>query len=383
MRLSVRRGLPHPYASHPRLDLFVGSLSPHKMADIGCTICHEGQGSATAFKWASHSPNDPREANKWKQDHGWFDNHHWIFPMYPRAVRRKHVFEVPSRRDRVGAQRAVSQPPAPKLVEGFRTIQQVGCFGCHEINGFEGRAAHRAGSRTEPNYSAAAQAIAAGGGLNDQQLGWAEDVVAGAGQRRGPPFVDRVAKEPAGNLARPAGRDQETAGSVGRRRNAREDGKVGPSLRHVAAKLDFGFLYSWIRKPSDFRPTTKMPQFFGLTEHLDTKSLDESHRFEPIEIRGISEYLLGKSQPFEYTARPKSVSVEASAERGKQAFQVRCLACHQHADFPTAKMTQGPDLSRLGASCAQRTTRTAVAGSTLGSQSEQISPAHADAQSIA
>ncbi len=39
----------------------------------------------------------------------------------------------------------------------------------------------------------------------------------------------------------------------------------------------------------------------------------------------------------------------ASAERGKQQFQTRgCLACHQHPDFPEAKNTQGPDLSRLG-----------------------------------
>src|SRR5262249_11529257 len=62
IELTVRRGLPTPYSSHPRLDLFVGSMSPHKMQDIGCTICHDGQGSATAFKWASHSPNDPFEA---------------------------------------------------------------------------------------------------------------------------------------------------------------------------------------------------------------------------------------------------------------------------------------------------------------------------------
>ena len=42
-------------------------------------------------------------------------------------------------------------PPAPKLMEGFRLIQDFGCYGCHEINGFDGpnrahrsRSAHRA-----------------------------------------------------------------------------------------------------------------------------------------------------------------------------------------------------------------------------------------------
>ena len=83
LALTIRRGLPNPFISHPRLDLFVGSLSPHKMAEIGCTICHEGQGSATDFKYASHTPSDPRQADDWKRDHGWYNNHHWIFPMNP------------------------------------------------------------------------------------------------------------------------------------------------------------------------------------------------------------------------------------------------------------------------------------------------------------
>ena len=45
--------------------------------------------------------------------------------------------------------------------------------------------------------------------------------------------------------------------------------KVGPSLRHLNSKVDYNWLYSWIRKPADFRPSTKMPQFFLNHEHLD------------------------------------------------------------------------------------------------------------------
>ncbi len=83
IEITIRRGLNQPFTSHPRLDLFVGSTSPHKKGDVGCTICHDGQGSATDFKWASHTPNDPKQARQWNRDHGWFDNHHWIFPMTP------------------------------------------------------------------------------------------------------------------------------------------------------------------------------------------------------------------------------------------------------------------------------------------------------------
>ena len=64
-RSTIRRGLDQPYTSHPRLDLFVGPISPHKKGDMGCTICHDGQGSATDFKWASHTPNDAAAGHRW------------------------------------------------------------------------------------------------------------------------------------------------------------------------------------------------------------------------------------------------------------------------------------------------------------------------------
>ena len=84
LKLEIRRGVPEPYATHPRLDLFVGSLSPHPVAKFGCTICHQGQGSATAFKWASHTPDSLVQADEWTRDHQWFNNENWTYPMYPR-----------------------------------------------------------------------------------------------------------------------------------------------------------------------------------------------------------------------------------------------------------------------------------------------------------
>src|SRR5262249_8400665 len=156
--------------------------------------------------------------------------------------------------------------------------------------------------------------------------------------------------------------------------------------RFVKNKLDVNFLANWIRNPLDFRPTTRMPKFFGLDDHLREIRRDEHgrpelekkldadgnvvldeegepvmvpvyvtsaglatpERFEPIEIRAVSEYLLDISQPFKYIEKAKGAE-EASAQRGKTVFQVRgCLACHQHKDFPDAKDNQGPDLSRIG-----------------------------------
>jgi cytochrome c2 len=143
--------------------------------------------------------------------------------------------------------------------------------------------------------------------------------------------------------------------------------KVGPSLRHLDSKVDYAWLYQWIRRPADFRPSTRMPQFFGHHQHLEHERkeftitdangekievTDEEYtaRFEQIEIRALSEFLLANSQPFEYIDRPDGVTEAASSERGKWLFESRgCLACHAHVDFPGIDSTQGPDLSRIAA----------------------------------
>ncbi len=40
--------------AHPRLDLFVGESSPHPYGQLGCTVCHGGDGRATDFRRADH-----------------------------------------------------------------------------------------------------------------------------------------------------------------------------------------------------------------------------------------------------------------------------------------------------------------------------------------
>ena len=96
LKLTVSRGVPHPYTSHPRLDLFVGSVSPHPVDKFGCSICHQGQGSETSFNWATHTPNSPQQGAKWTQEYHWFENENWTYPDVPQALPGKHLLEVPS-----------------------------------------------------------------------------------------------------------------------------------------------------------------------------------------------------------------------------------------------------------------------------------------------
>src|SRR5205807_178866 len=70
-KLELTPGQARMYAAHPRLDLFVDGNSPHPMEKMGCTICHNGQGSATSFTLASHSPADSRQAEEWHKEYEW------------------------------------------------------------------------------------------------------------------------------------------------------------------------------------------------------------------------------------------------------------------------------------------------------------------------
>lgn len=394
LTLRIRRGLPHPYSTHPRLDLFVGSLSPHRMQDMGCTICHEGQGSATAFKWASHTPANPLQMADWQRDHGWFFNHHWVYPMLPKRFVESSCLKCHHEVTELEPSERFPDPPAPKLVQGYHLIRQYGCFGCHEINGYDSPTKRRGPDlRVEPNYFAAAQAVLTDPGLSEEERRLAEEVVAhpdrtAVRQRLAELIEQDAAQQSGGGQARLQPDTHAHAALLGA--NDATPGRLpkpGPSLRYVASKLSRAFLHDWLLDPRNFRPTTRMPRFFGLHDHLvpeetvdargrvvkkQSAGLRDAQRFEPIEIRAVAEFLLAASQPFRYE-EPAPGTEPPSAERGRKLFETRgCLACHKHDAFSHTESylgeevppmqvpyeplipgivpgdAQGPDLSRIG-----------------------------------
>lgn len=384
--IRIRRGLPHPYNTHPRLDLFLSDSSPHKLSTFACTICHEGQGSATEFKWASHTPNDQIQQELWTRDHGWFNNHHWIFPMYPERFTQATCLKCHHDVVELEPSDRFPDPPAEKLMHGYHLIRKYGCYGCHEVNGYDGPS-KRIGPdlRLEPNFFAVAQqfdheaeqqvaklqsgdphATADQRSQLSEMLRLARELAAhpdnDGTRRRLMTMIDEDAAVAADKQALPAAahrlasmlRDVDAPGTLR---------KPGPSLRFVKDKVDAVFLYDWIWNPQNFRESTRMPRFFGLTSHIeaahDEESLAVTHKLEPIEVRGLVEYLNDRSQKFEPLPAPAGIAdwpVVDMVSRGKQLFETRgCLACHTHHDFPdTSKfrahgeIVQGPDLSNIG-----------------------------------
>ncbi|MDX1964234.1 MAG: hypothetical protein SFX18_13860 [Pirellulales bacterium] len=363
-KITVKRGAPQPYCAHPRLDLFVGSLSPHPIESFGCSVCHQGNGSATAFKWASHTPNLVETESEWTSEYGWFNNHHWVYPMWPARFAESGCLKCHHEVAELDSSERFPDTPAPRLVEGFNTIKDYGCFGCHEINGYDGPN-RRIGPdlRNEPSYYAAAQQLLADAKFNalgPDAVQLAQTVVqhpeddatrrrllemisldaaAAAAVREGKSTTPPVLSPDAHRLEA-ALKDVSVPGKLR---------KVGPSLRFINEKVGYDFLYDWIRDPTHFRPTTKMPRFFGLWDALSGDQLEKAKLFEQAEIQGITEYLLTASQTYQ-PVEPTEKALPPSLERGKQLFEVRgCLACHSHVDFPSITANQGPDLSNLGA----------------------------------
>ncbi len=283
---------PQPFSTHPNTSLYCSASSPHPVGKFGCTICHDGQGSGTSFGNAEHSPNDPQIADEWHHEYGFHPNHFWEYPMHPERFIESGCIKCHHSMQELGVHPEYGAS-APKAVRGWQLIQKYGCFGCHEIHGFDAGKPIGPDLRVEPQTAEEAAAIAA-------------DPSAVAGKLR----------------------------------------KVGPSLRHVAQKTTAEFIEYWTEIPQRYRPSTKMPQFFALHDHLSAEDAAHTGDLEAAELAGIATLLLNNSEKMELLA--PADGYEPNLERGQQFFTERgCVACHQHSAVPASQADFGPNISDI------------------------------------
>ena len=231
------------YASHPRLDLFVSSTSPHPYDTFGCTVCHMGDGHSTDFNYAAHTPQDEKQKKEWEEKYHWHKLKYQDYPMLQNrfvtsSCRKCHTEEE-------------YLEGGGNYNRGYRIVKNYGCFGCHKIEQF--------------------------------------------------------ADEP----------------------------KVGPSLEHIADKVDVDFLYKWIRDPQNFRHSARMPRFFDLTNSKGTMEMLNQNG-EPVEVDfdtrnglevlAISTYLMETSKK---RSDMYQLKAEGDVARGRALIkEIGCLGCH-------------------------------------------------------
>jgi cbb3-type cytochrome oxidase cytochrome c subunit len=237
------------YCAHPRLDLFVGSNSKHPAEKFGCTSCHAGQGSATSFTLASHTPNTPAAQKRWEKEHDWEAIHMWDFPMQPTRFVESSCLKCHHQvTDLIGSD---NRNEAPKLVRGFNLIKENGCFGCHEIAGRKGGRQIGPDLRLEPN----------------------------------PPLESLTPSDRAkieADVDNPPG-------------NMR---KVGPSLYRLKEKTNPEWVAKWLRAPRGFRPDTKMPHFYGVSNNHPDVLPENQKQFPDTEIWAITHFLFEASEGY-------------------------------------------------------------------------------------
>src|SRR5262245_50812943 len=125
---------PQPFKTHPNLDLYLSSASPHPMESFGCTTCHGGLDRATSFVNAAHMPRSDEQRKEWGKKYGW---EHWqeeelAFtpqPMLPMNNIEAGCYKCHNASPEV--------PKAAALNTGRDLIRIYGCFGCHKLPGYE------------------------------------------------------------------------------------------------------------------------------------------------------------------------------------------------------------------------------------------------------
>lgn len=105
---------PQPFKTHP-------DIKPHSFNQIGCTVCHEGQGTATT-KHAAHVMENLEGR------FGSFDEQHagWSRPLLPLEY-------VQASCNKCHNVMAAPIPGAERLNAGWQLIQEKGCKTCHYV----------------------------------------------------------------------------------------------------------------------------------------------------------------------------------------------------------------------------------------------------------
>jgi mono/diheme cytochrome c family protein len=295
------------FRTHPSLDTL---LTIHPVERFGCSPCHEGQGSA--LQGVNYA-------------HGFVK--HWEHPLHEGKFISAGCNKCHSRE--------LLTEHAEELNKGKRMVYELGCFGCHEIRGYEtleriGPNLNRLSHKLQPSFV----------------YGWLRNNKEFRPHTRmpNPMFTDREALattaylysiqddswQPAKKtLAGNPERGEVLMENVGCKgchivepedREHRTDGRsydIGPDLSTVGLKATEEWIYDWVKNPKHFAPETQMPNL----------------RLSDQEAADIAAYLMtfatGKSLPEDYTKPlPDFTDPQLITEGRALIRNFGCHGCH-------------------------------------------------------
>ena len=263
------------FVTHPEPEL----LKIHDPDKFGCSPCHQGNGRATTSVEKAHGNYE-----------------HWLWPMFP-----KQNVQAGCQTCHAADMVLVSGDTEWKVIdEGKDLFRQKGCMGCHRHEGYD----------QEPEEL---NTIVQQTKLFEQQkidnLKQAAYMMKQADAAESNDEANRLNQEAVDLKVANSKIDGHLQQLDFQTHDLMEDvKKVGPNLKDIRLKLNENWIPVWLKKPTDFRPTTKMPNF-RLSEH---------------QIESITAYLWQSA-----LTDPLPKQKPGNADHGKELFETRgCLACH-------------------------------------------------------
>jgi mono/diheme cytochrome c family protein len=270
---------PQPYRTHPNLNVYLGSDSPHPLNRIGCTVCHEGMGQSVTFRDSAHTPRDEKQAHEWEKNHHWEQTHFWDYPMLPLGMTEASCAKC--------HRQEVFVPNANALTLAYSTFERAGCYACHKTRGFEGLRKPgpnltRIKSKLTPewvnNWVREPRAIKPATWMpqiwynsnssSPQDTPRNEVEIASVVTYlfdKSEEYTPAVASPPQGD-AEAGKKVVESVGCLGCHVTEEKDRSAagprrtfGQPLQSVGSKTTYSWIYNWVRDPKHFSPETYMP----------------------------------------------------------------------------------------------------------------------------
>ncbi|HVM95022.1 MAG TPA: c-type cytochrome, partial [Candidatus Acidoferrales bacterium] len=291
---------PNPYKTHPNRQTIFGKHPPEK---FGCTPCHLGQGPAV---------------NSVEQAHGFV--HHWDQPLLLGDKVQASCIKCHANVSRL--------PGAERITQGERLFEELGCHGCHLVDGYEDIARvapylRRIGAKVDPSWLVRwvknphefrpktpmpnflfkedeAMAVAAYllSATKQDSDAWLETRPLPAGidpnnatlVAQGKDLVDSIGCRGCHGFAA-----DESPALIGSSKD------IAPNLSKIAEKTDSRWIYYWLKGPRDFSPEARMP----------------SLRLSDAEAKAITSFLMTLGQKQSDAALVAKLQDPALADRGK------------------------------------------------------------------